>query len=67
MLQNNDSWVLCPACGCKTRTRVRYDTTLENFPLYCPKCKNETLISIHKFKTTVIKEPDALDAEPITR
>uniref|UniRef100_UPI0040273902 cysteine-rich KTR domain-containing protein n=1 Tax=Gemmiger formicilis TaxID=745368 RepID=UPI0040273902 len=37
-------WILCPVCGCKTRLKIREDTVLENFPLYCPKCKHETLI-----------------------
>ncbi|RGW14092.1 conjugal transfer protein [Ruminococcus sp. AF13-37] len=34
-------------------------TELINFPLYCPKCKAETLINIKYGKVTVIKEPDA--------
>ncbi len=54
-----DNWVLCPICENKTRTKIRYDTVLENFPLYCPKCKKETLISVKKLHTSVIKEPDA--------
>ncbi|MGJ0769427.1 cysteine-rich KTR domain-containing protein [Lacticaseibacillus paracasei] len=33
---------LCPICGRKTRLKVRKDTVLKNFPLYCPKCKQET-------------------------
>ncbi|MDR2047239.1 MAG: cysteine-rich KTR domain-containing protein [Clostridiales bacterium] len=36
---NKDEWLLCPVCKSKTRTRLRQDTTLTNFPLYCPKCK----------------------------
>ena len=51
------SWVLCPVCSNKTRTRIRKDTELINFPLYCPKCKVETLINIKYGKVTVIKEP----------
>lgn len=39
-------WILCPFCGSKTRLKIRYDTVLENFPLYCPKCKHETLITV---------------------
>lgn len=39
-------WLLCPVCGNKTRLKVRPDTELVNFPLYCPKCKRETLIGI---------------------
>ncbi len=39
-------WVLCPICNNKTRIKVRPDTVLENFPLFCPKCKRETIISV---------------------
>lgn len=52
-------WVRCPVCQSKTRVKIRDDTVLENFPLFCPKCKNETLIQVKNRKTTVIKEPDA--------
>ena len=52
-------WVYCPICNSKTRTQIRDDTILINFPLYCPKCKQETLINVSQLNTTVIKEPDA--------
>ena len=52
-------WILCPVCSSKTHIKIRSDTILENFPLYCPKCKNETLINIQQFRISVIKEPDA--------
>ena len=35
------------------------DTELKNFPLYCPKCKQETLIKAKNLQIKVIKEPDA--------
>ena len=57
-------WILCPVCGNKTRTKIREDTELKNFPLYCPKCKKETLINVKQLNMSVIKEPDA---EPVTR
>lgn len=31
-------WVYCPICKNKTRTKIRKDTELINFPLFCPKC-----------------------------
>lgn len=37
-------FVLCPMCRAKTRTQIRRDTVLINFPLYCPKCKGNFLI-----------------------
>lgn len=40
-------------------TAFREDTVLKNYPLYCPKCKKETLINAKKLHITVIKEPDA--------
>lgn len=52
-------WILCPICGNKTRLKIREDTELINFPLFCPKCKQESLINIREFNMTVIKEPDA--------
>ena len=52
-------WVRCPICGSKTRDRIRADTVLKNYPLYCPKCKQETLIGVKDLQVTVIKEPDA--------
>lgn len=52
-------WIVCPICGNKTRDRIREDTVLINYPLYCPKCKKETLINAKKLHITVIKEPDA--------
>lgn len=35
-------WLYCPICNRKTRIQLRTDTILENFPLFCPKCKHET-------------------------
>ena len=54
-----DKWILCPLCGGKTRVKLREDTILENFPLYCPKCKQEMLIRANKLNVSVITEPDA--------
>lgn len=52
-------WIRCPVCGSKTRDRIREDTVLINYPLYCPKCKQECLIEAKNLQVTVIKEPDA--------
>ena len=52
-------WLLCPVCNSKTRIKLRLDTELKNFPLFCPNCKQETLINVEKFEIFVIKEPDA--------
>ena len=52
-------WLLCPVCNNKTRIKLRADTLLENFPLFCPKCKQETLINVRQLNISIIKEPDA--------
>ncbi len=54
-----EKWLLCPVCGNKTRLKLREDTVLEKFPLFCPKCKQETLINVRQMNMSVIKEPDA--------
>ncbi len=54
------NWILCPLCGNKTRVRVGNDTELRNFPLFCPKCRKETLIDLIKGNIRIIqREPDA--------
>ncbi|HGQ0866026.1 TPA: cysteine-rich KTR domain-containing protein [Streptococcus pneumoniae] len=37
---------MCPVCGNKTRLKIREDTELKKFPLYCPKCRQENLIGV---------------------
>lgn len=49
-------WILCPICGNKTRVKMRSDTILKNFPLYCPKCKKESLIEVEKLKIKEVIE-----------
>lgn len=52
-------WLLCPICPNKTRIKLRKNTVLMNFPLFCPKCKKEMLIDVKELHITVIREPDA--------
>jgi hypothetical protein len=52
-------WVVCPICNNKTRIKICEDTIMENFPLFCPKCKQEKVINVQNLQITVIKEPDA--------
>ena len=56
------NWLCCPICHNKTKLKMRRDTELKNFPLYCPKCKNESLINVRENTVTFVKE---LDAEPM--
>ena len=52
-------WIACPACKNKTQVKIREDTELKNFPLFCPKCKQESLANVKQLNMSVIKEPDA--------
>ena len=51
-------WVLCPAFGSKTRIQVFRETEIKNFPLFCPKCRRESMIDIKNYITRTNK-PDA--------
>lgn len=55
MAEKNLEWIRCPVCGNKTRVQIREDTELKNFPLYCPKCKQESLIEAKSLRVTVVK------------
>ena len=39
--------------------QIRTDTELKNFPLYCPKCRQESLIDVKDLQVTVIKRLEA--------
>lgn len=54
MVKMVSEWVRCPVCGNKTRLQIRKDTELKNFPLYCPKCRQESLIEAKDLRVTVV-------------
>lgn len=56
---NDSTWIKCPLCGNKTRTQIRDDTVLINFPLFCPKCRHKELINVNQLNITIVKEPVA--------
>jgi len=41
-------FVCCPLCGGKTRAKLLPETVLINYPLFCPKCKREIVISAER-------------------
>ena len=55
---NKTEWIRCPVCWNKTRLQIREDTEPKNFPLYCPKCEQESLIEAKDLQVTVIKNQD---------
>ena len=50
-----EKWILCPACGGKTRNRIREDTLLLNYPLYCPY-KGRRFLPLHGMLMEVTPE-----------
>lgn len=54
LMETKTEWVMCPVCGNKTRNKIRDDTELTNFPLFCPKCKKESLIEAKGLQINVI-------------
>jgi len=37
------------------RLKIYLDTEIRNFPLFCPKCKQEILINVNQFQIAIIK------------
>lgn len=58
MTASDEKWVLCPACGAKTRLRLLQRTVLRDFPLSCPKCKRESIINARSFQIELADQPD---------
>lgn len=53
-MKEKTEWLYCPVCSNKTRNKVRSDTELKNYPLFCPKCKKETVIDVRNQKIYVV-------------
>ena len=54
-----EEWLLCPICGAKTRLRLLQRTVLRDFPLFCPKCRQERIINAQNYQIEIIDQPDA--------
>lgn len=52
---DGNQWILCPLCNSKTRIQIRKETELKYFPLFCPKCKEETIINVKQQKVSVVE------------
>ena len=58
-LKPKTDWLRCPKCGGKTRTQIRPHTVLEDFPLFCPKCRYTCVIQFKDGKIKEVEMPDA--------
>ena len=54
-----EKWILCPVCGAKTRLRLLRKTVLRDFPLFCPKCRRESIINARNVQIERVNQPDA--------
>ena len=54
-----ERWVLCPICGAKTRLLLLRRTVLQEFLLFCPKCRQERIIHAKYFQVEYVNQPDA--------
>lgn len=45
---NDKGRILCPLCHRQTNVKMNPDTVLGNFPLFCPWCKHEIVISTNQ-------------------
>ena len=59
MSEPGEKRLLCPICGEKMRLRLLQRTVLRDFPLFCPKCKQDRVINAQNFQIEVINQPDA--------
>lgn len=48
-------FILCPHCKAKTRVKITQNTVLKSFPLYCPKCRKESIINAENYIITLIQ------------
>lgn len=46
----------------KNAARLLQRTVLLDFPLFCPKCRHESIINARNFQIEKVNQPDALDA-----
>ncbi|MEG1491645.1 MAG: cysteine-rich KTR domain-containing protein [Oscillospiraceae bacterium] len=44
-LEVQEGRAVCPVCGRKTQTEILPDTILKNFPLFCKKCGQTTVVN----------------------
>ena len=48
----------CPICGTQSDTKVLPETVLVRYPLFCAKCRQETLVDVVKMKMVLSDSTD---------
>lgn len=54
---DESGWIHCPSCKCRTRTKIKPETVVRNFPVYCPKCKKEYSVDVEALQIQLSVEP----------
>ena len=54
-----EQWIYCPICNNKTRIKILEKTTAKDLPVFCPKCKIQSILDIEpdfkiKVKTDIV-------------
>ena len=50
-----EKWVVCPLCSSKTRSKLREDSVVYHYPVFCPKCRQEFVIDAKELKIRVVE------------
>ena len=48
----------CPICGTQSDTKVLPETVLVRYPLFCAKCRQETLVDVVKMRMVLSDSTD---------
>ena len=52
--ENNKAFCLpCPLCGRNTKTKAYRETVMLRFPLYCFRCKRESVVDVVQFRISL--------------
>lgn len=46
ILKVQNGWAVCPVCGWARMMRVEPDTKAMRLPVYCKRCRHETIVNI---------------------
>ena len=58
-MESRFNWLICPVCGGKTKVHVLENTVLQNFPLFCTRCKNQSVVNVQELQMETVGEPVA--------
>lgn len=55
MNSNKEHWIFVPRLRLQTRAPLLPDTVLRSFPLFCPKCRRESIINVQNYKVSTLR------------